>query len=55
MAEGPGGMSGYFDDTIASHGVLEPGIHLLQKPFSPFSLAREIREALDGLSTGLRT
>ncbi|MFI5182593.1 MAG: PAS domain S-box protein [Thermoanaerobaculia bacterium] len=41
-------MSGYVDDAIASHGVLEPGIHLLKKPFTPSSLAREVRSVLDG-------
>ena len=44
-------MSGYVDDAIASHGVLEPGIHFLKKPFTPSSLAREVREVLDGLSS----
>ena len=40
-------MSGYTDDAIAKHGVLEPGIAFLQKPFTPFSLARKVRELLD--------
>jgi signal transduction histidine kinase len=40
-------MSGYTDDAIAQHGVLEPGIAFLQKPFTPFSLARKVREVLD--------
>jgi hypothetical protein len=29
------------------HGILEPGIAFLQKPFSPESLARKVREVLD--------
>jgi two-component system, cell cycle sensor histidine kinase and response regulator CckA len=40
-------MSGYTDDAIARHGVLEPGIAFLQKPFTPFSLAQKVREVLD--------
>jgi CheY-like chemotaxis protein len=40
-------MSGYTDNAIAHHGVLEPGIALLQKPFSPMELARKVREVLD--------
>ena len=39
-------MSGYTDDAISRHGVLEPGAHFLQKPFSPEALARKIRETL---------
>ena len=40
-------MSGYTDDTIAHHGVLEKGTEFIQKPFSPQSLARKMREVLD--------
>ncbi len=40
-------MSGYTDDVIAQHGVLEPGIAFLQKPFTPFGLAGKVREVLD--------
>jgi PAS domain S-box-containing protein len=39
-------MSGYTDDAIAHHGVLEPGIHFIQKPFSPEELVHKVREAL---------
>jgi len=39
-------MSGYTDDAIVHHGVLDPGIVFLQKPFSSESLALKIREAL---------
>jgi two-component system cell cycle sensor histidine kinase/response regulator CckA len=40
-------MSGYTDETIVHHGVLEPGIAFLQKPFSSETLGRKIREVLD--------
>jgi nitrogen-specific signal transduction histidine kinase len=41
-------MSGYTADVIAHHGVLEPGIHFIQKPFSMRQLGEEVRAALDG-------
>jgi PAS domain S-box-containing protein len=40
-------LSGYTDDAIVRHGMLEPGIAFLQKPFSADVLARKIREVLD--------
>jgi len=40
-------MSGYTDNFIAGHGVLEEGIHLLHKPFTEEVLMRKIRELLD--------
>jgi PAS domain S-box-containing protein len=40
-------MSGYTDDAIVRHGVLEPGVAFLQKPFSLGALARKVRKILD--------
>jgi two-component system, cell cycle sensor histidine kinase and response regulator CckA len=40
-------VSGYTDDAIVHHGMLEPGLHFLQKPFTPAVLARKVREVLD--------
>jgi FixJ family two-component response regulator len=39
--------SGYTDEMIAHHGVLEPGVAFLQKPFTPGHLAQRVREVLD--------
>jgi signal transduction histidine kinase len=43
-------MSGYTDDTIGNHGILDPGTHLIAKPFSLIDLKRKVREVLDGTS-----
>ncbi|GMV95177.1 MAG: hypothetical protein AMXMBFR82_49550 [Candidatus Hydrogenedentota bacterium] len=40
-------MSGYTDDTIVRHGLLQSNAHYVQKPFTPRSLAQNIRAALD--------
>ena len=40
-------ISGYTDNAIAHHGVLDEGVSLLQKPFSSQSLAEKVREVLD--------
>lgn len=41
-------MSGYTDNAIVQHGILEAGIEYLQKPLVPDVLARRVREVLDG-------
>jgi DNA-binding NtrC family response regulator len=41
-------MSGYTADVIAKHGVLEPEVCFIQKPFSMRDLATKAREALNG-------
>ena len=40
-------MSGYTDDSIVRHGVLQSGVAYLQKPVTPVSLATKVREVLD--------
>jgi PAS domain S-box-containing protein len=42
-------MSGYTDDAIVNHGVLEEGVHFLQKPFSTNALATKIGAVFGGL------
>ena len=39
-------MSGYTADAIAHHGILEDGVHFVQKPFTMDDLARAIRTAV---------
>jgi two-component system cell cycle sensor histidine kinase/response regulator CckA len=42
-------VSGYTDDVMAEHQMLDRGLALLHKPFSPAVLATKVREVLDGL------
>jgi PAS domain S-box-containing protein len=39
-------MSGYTDDAILQHGVLDSGVAYLQKPLTPASLTRKVREVI---------
>ena len=40
-------MSGYTDDAIIKHGVLDPGMAYIQKPFSPKALIAKVKEVLE--------
>jgi two-component system cell cycle sensor histidine kinase/response regulator CckA len=40
-------VSGYPDDALGAHGILDAGITLLQKPFMPSALANKVRSVLD--------
>ena len=40
-------MSGYTDEAVVRHGLLERGLNYLQKPFTPAVLARRVRDVLD--------
>ncbi|MFO7840160.1 MAG: PAS domain S-box protein [Desulfosalsimonadaceae bacterium] len=41
-------MSGYTDNVIAHHGILEPDIHFIQKPFAVKNLAAKVGQVLSG-------
>ena len=45
-------MSGYTDDAIVRHGVLERDTEFLQKPFTAQALATKVREVLDRAGGG---
>ena len=41
-------MSGYTDDTISLHGLLDPKVNFIQKPFTKQTLGKKLREIIDG-------
>ncbi len=45
--------SGYTDDAVVRHGVIELGTNFIQKPFTPVLLAKKIRELLDSFEKSI--
>ena len=45
-------MSGYTDDTLAFHGLPQPGSAYIQKPFTPAVLAEKLRQVLSASASG---
>ena len=41
-------MSGYTDDVLAFHGIAQPEIEFIQKPFTPSELAAKVEKVLSG-------
>jgi len=40
-------MSGYTDEILTRHGVTEPGLELISKPFTHAELKKKVRALLD--------
>ncbi len=43
-------MSGYADDVISRHGIIEKGVHFIQKPITIHTLLAKVREVLEAVS-----
>jgi hypothetical protein len=39
--------SGYTDDSVVRHGLLDSSVAFIQKPYTPASLASRVRQILD--------
>lgn len=44
-------VTGYAENAVLNHGHLEPGMHIMTKPFEMEAFARRVRELIDGLRT----
>jgi two-component system cell cycle sensor histidine kinase/response regulator CckA len=42
-------MSSYIDESVVRQGIREKNVAYLQKPLSPMSVSKKVREVLDGL------
>jgi hypothetical protein len=43
-------MSGYSDGVIAKHGIVEPGISILRKPFTRDELLQSVEDVAIGVA-----